>query len=1626
MTRRNQYPPKMPVQCGQAIRLCLVVLLTLLMTFGTLPLDVVLADEEPEHQEQVQQADQADVPAAAEEELAGESSQPEQETAPPAPETTAEPSQGNVGEPPVTEAPTSESEKVVALTYEDEDLVACVEAPESVLRGCVGLVVEEVVPVDEKSADAYAEALTGLSEMLREEGRSYTSATVYDIRLLDASGDEIEPAGQVDVTLSFKRAIPLAEDEVIAQADAQNAATPDDVDVAHLDDEGNATAMGADMTTNNDGELEEAAFATDSFSYYIVFGSNAGSESEPANIGDYGWIRFQTPDSHDNWGTYNPPRVPLPALGSNDAFRRIMQVRLWNVKPGGDESSHDPDNYDLVTDTMYYWTWENQIYIEEFDLPNHEVLWTQMHTAWDDPANDVGNDSLIDTYRVRGYQSATQDSSDLNVLDIYVKPAPKHRQDMRYIVRYIHADGSISDGNLRIVPPGGSPVTFAASDHQRDGEVYSGMSIISGVDALSNIDEEHGSATISFNEQVDLTKVYVYYKQAPTNDGNPTTHGTYDYENGKYYTGEMGLYTEKNTTPIGDGETRDFMINLESWYVGTPASVGMVLDASGSMAWTAGTPTPIQHTDAEWDQIFGNRNWRNTWYAGSSNYTALSDNDVLTLQRKGVLDPYRCDNSSMGYNGYHYYIYSNRATVSEYVALGYTDGSTRSFNLNVPNQYVTGSVTCYVLGDNEGYSLQNRPGGAGWYYVNSSGNTDRYHTITGKSYDGIATGGASKFYIDGQGRLCCIFSDGRQHEDGSAGGNGPVYNTSSPVYEKRETMLTKNETLQDAVAQFGSILLGYSPTSQIAMTRFSQNVENRTERFRNTSYLPLLNWTSETTDVADALDLTSGSTGRTTRANPSGPVPEYLYGLTGQTRTWTGVQAYMDHFQRTADGQNNKYLIIFTDGKDTNGDADQTGTWGATGTRVQQLKNQGYTVITVLMKSASMEASGEYASAAAFLQGLASGGKDGDPNKKLYFEADSNSSHDMVEQFRDIAEHIATGLYDYAVRDYIDPRYDVVNDAGLVLSVLDENGNFTEGVETSGEYRGFRMFTSADGKQALLGYDSQRKMFYVLWPHQDIPVTPRGSQTLVNTWHGQVRVRAKEDFIGGNDVLTNGNEPELNSVYKPANGNFTQIDKSNPTQRPYKDFPMATANPATLDVSLMNYEDTVFLGEDVSPYALYQHVAQQGTTGDGTQWYIEYLERFGIKKHNDADYYADILKGGNAGTAAPNETVTITDDTITIRLPYYYLDAGEVINDHRIYAGSDARHQADQVGWLTYTWKKVQNNNADAADDYFEDFTTDVTDDIRYELTVKYEPLPVGNAASGDNGSTRTNVLTETTNGSRYKDSHGRTVGTHNELVRNAVGVVAATRETSDEEGIAVVHVVDGRVCVVKRVRKDEFDKMVLCARQNGVTEFVFTLTGPNGTTPQTVTIPVPTSSDGLEEDGDYYIIGSEWVTGLEQGIWTLTEETPEGFEAPSFAAGTYTGTDEPTAAYNSSAANFAATPTAAASSVSWNIGVTPDVSTPFYPTSDFSYQQVTDTTGAYKGVDRTQDANAKPYLNAQIGEAVITNVPGEIVYALPSAGGPGAYPFLLVGAFVATYALGGVRDGRRRNRAGQRKRGIS
>ena len=53
----------------------------------------------------------------------------------------------------------------------------------------------------------------------------------------------------------------------------------------------------------------------------------------------------------------------------------------------------------------------------------------------------------------------------------------------------------------------------------------------------------------------------------------------------------------------------------------------------------------------------------------------------------------------------------------------------------------------------------------------------------------------------------------------------------------------------------------------------------------------------------------------------------------------------------------------------------------------------------------------------------------------------------------------------------------------------------------------------------VVRYDSAKKAFYVVWENQTIPNT---ANTGVQAWSKIITVKAKDNYIGGNAVTTNG------------------------------------------------------------------------------------------------------------------------------------------------------------------------------------------------------------------------------------------------------------------------------------------------------------------------------------------------------------------------------------------------------------------------------------------------------------------------------------------------------------------------
>lgn len=116
-----------------------------------------------------------------------------------------------------------------------------------------------------------------------------------------------------------------------------------------------------------------------------------------------------------------------------------------------------------------------------------------------------------------------------------------------------------------------------------------------------------------------------------------------------------------------------------------------------------------------------------------------------------------------------------------------------------------------------------------------------------------------------------------------------------------------------------------------------------------------------------------------------------------------------------------------------------------------------------------------------------------DANKKLVYI--KNTSTDLIDAFSEIFGYITIQLNNVTVIDYIDNRFDITDENGNKLNVK-------EGKEID----------FAGGK---VGKDERG--VYIKWTNVNLSY----AQDLEHGWHRIIYVKAKDDYIGGNNVKTN-------------------------------------------------------------------------------------------------------------------------------------------------------------------------------------------------------------------------------------------------------------------------------------------------------------------------------------------------------------------------------------------------------------------------------------------------------------------------------------------------------------------------
>ncbi len=197
------------------------------------------------------------------------------------------------------------------------------------------------------------------------------------------------------------------------------------------------------------------------------------------------------------------------------------------------------------------------------------------------------------------------------------------------------------------------------------------------------------------------------------------------------------------------------------------------------------------------------------------------------------------------------------------------------------------------------------------------------------------------------------------------------------------------------------------------------------------------------------------------------------------------------------------------------------------------------------------------------------------------------------------------------VVDVIDPRFDLYDDDG---NKVDSEGTYTIG-----------------GKQAAVTVENG--IYTVTWNDQTLGV--KGADG-ITPWTVTFKLKAKDDFLGGNVIATNGSE----SGVKTGTDTDTKFER----------FDQPAVNVKVLDFKLASDEEYVFKGDKFSVYK------SDGSNG-AYSWFLDNMSGKG------ASILKDIVNNNDYSKWPEN-----ADGTYTYTTPYSY------------------GNTSDEIGTITYTF----------------------------------------------------------------------------------------------------------------------------------------------------------------------------------------------------------------------------------------------------------------------------------------------------------------------------------------------------
>lgn len=289
------------------------------------------------------------------------------------------------------------------------------------------------------------------------------------------------------------------------------------------------------------------------------------------------------------------------------------------------------------------------------------------------------------------------------------------------------------------------------------------------------------------------------------------------------------------------------------------------------------------------------------------------------------------------------------------------------------------------------------------------------------------------------------------------------------IYTKKTVTKTRLEALKESVDQFITDTASKSPNSKIGITAFSSKHSSQQSNGKTQGLLAA--GANKDTLIAFADSLKDG----------------------GGTMPHIGLNKAKE-LLNAANDKNPKYVVLFTDGALTGDNTGNPPAWSSSAktsaeTSASALKAAGYTVYTIGYGFS------DDSNEAKFLAGNGTEDYPGIASPNCAFTA--NDATKLGEIFRDIQNTITQdiAITGATVTDIIDSRFDLLKDDGTLYTQDDLNN----GVKVNGG-----TVSLVDG------------CYKIEWTDQTIPNKKKNGE-----WNKTVKVKAKDSFVGGNNVTTN-------------------------------------------------------------------------------------------------------------------------------------------------------------------------------------------------------------------------------------------------------------------------------------------------------------------------------------------------------------------------------------------------------------------------------------------------------------------------------------------------------------------------